>query len=103
MSLSSAAIIRFIVPVIKRMRPFPHICASYVTSVAEDFGVRRKLRSPFIALDSTCRPSFDGGWNVETRSVDSIARFPAWRALCHDVPGGTGRGGADAMPGVARP
>ena len=32
MSLSSAAIIRLIVPVMRRMNPFPHTCASYVTS-----------------------------------------------------------------------
>ena len=98
MSLSSAAIIRLIVPVMRRMNPFPYICASYVTSVPADFGVRRKLKSPFIAFASTWRSSADGGWWLETLIVDCMMRFPALRVSCHDVPRRNGPGLTESMP-----
>src|SRR3989454_5344479 len=52
----------------------------------------RKLRSPFITLASTWSPSFDGGSNDETVSVDCIMRFPALRVSCQEVPRRNGPG-----------
>src|SRR2546422_10392309 len=97
MSLSSAAIIRLIVPVMRRMNPFPHICASYVTSVPADFGLGRKLKSPFIAFASTWRPSADGGWELEALIVDCMMRVSALRGSWRGVPGGNGPGVAEVM------
>ena len=46
MSLSSFAIMRFIVPLIRRNRPFPVIAASYTTCVVFPFGVKCEAHLP---------------------------------------------------------